>query len=78
MAEFILTKDMFKHIDAEYPDLPNTELARMVGRNESGLRKKRKQTKLELGVADHLLTKLDLNHLLSDGTIPIYLEEQNG
>lgn len=72
LTEFVLSRDVFKYIDAEYPQSTHTELARIVGVDESGLRRKRMQSKIKLTTADTILTKLDLSHLLSDGSIPVY------
>ena len=72
LTEFVLSRDVFKFIDAEYPQSTHTDLALLVGVDESGLRRKRTQSKIKLTTADTILTKLDLSHLLSDGSIPIY------
>ncbi len=53
------------------PGMTKSELARIIDRDESRIAKIEQQETVGLSLADHILTKLDLNYLLATGDIPI-------
>ena len=73
--EYVLAKDLFRFIDRSYPDLTNVRLAEIVGRDDKRVWNIRHQERVSFEIADHFLTRLDLNYLLATGDIPVYISE---
>jgi len=71
MSEYCLAEEVFACIDKVYPGLTNSALARMVDRDESNMRRTRRQKRITFDKADDMLSKLDMNHLLYTGDIQI-------
>lgn len=59
------------HVRRARPDVSNKALAELLGVNESTVRRYGTQRRMRLDTADRILTVLDLNYLLTDGTLTI-------
>lgn len=68
LVEVVRSEDFFRVIDRQ--GLTNSELARMIDRNERRIREMRQQATIRFEIADRILTILGLNYLLSTGDIP--------
>lgn len=76
--EYLLVDEVYEAIDKSLPGVSNSEIARRVRRDESDIRRQRQRTKMHFATADHLLSSLDLTHLLYDGTLTVYEGAING
>lgn len=68
MVEVVRSEDLFRVIDRQ--GLSNSELARMIERDERRIREMRNQATIRFEIADRILTILGLNYLLMTGDVP--------
>ena len=67
LVEVVRSEDFFRVIDRQ--GLTNSELARIIDRNERRIREMRQQPTIRFEIADRILTILGLNYLLSTGEL---------
>lgn len=72
--EYVLSADVFKHIDEWFPSETTAELERLCRMSEGSFRHKRKQERIGFWTADNMLTPLGLSHLLGR-EIPVHTIE---